>query len=120
MFLQMGDIHYGGHKSLKADDFQYAYYELFKKNKVQASFYTSHLFSNVFDDHDFGSNNADGGSNTNKFANQAYRESIRDIDLDEGIYHSYQVQVGSSDKFLKFIMLDMRTFKFSFQNYGPI
>ena len=114
MFLQLGDIHYGGHESLKSDEFKYAYYEIFRKNKVQSEFYNSHLFSHVFDDHDFGSNNADGSSKTNKHVNQAYRESVRDIDKEEGIFHSYLVPAGSSDKFLKFIILDLRTFKLEF------
>ena len=51
---------------------------------------------------------------TNKHANQAYRESVREVKWDEGVYHSYLVPTGSSGKFLKFIVLDLRTFKFKF------
>mmetsp|Transcript_40643 Transcript_40643/g.61951 ORF Transcript_40643/g.61951 Transcript_40643/m.61951 type:complete len:211 (+) Transcript_40643:285-917(+) len=126
-FVQLGDIHYGGSKRLRNDDYEYAYYEIFRKNPQQSQFYRAHSFSYIFDDHDIGENNADGRSRTISKATGAYQTMIRATPerselLDEvkpgtPAYHSYLTPVGDG-KFLKFIVFDVRTLKNGTQNYG--
>jgi len=59
----------------------------------------------LFDDHDFGSNNADARSPSKDKANGAYRSMVRNVERKEGIYHTFEV------KGVKFIVLDGRSLK---------
>lgn len=90
----MGDIHYSGNNYLKQEDFEFAYYEIFNKNKAQSNFYRSQPLSQIFDDHDFGSNNAESSSLSNSKVNAAYRASLKKIDTEKGSYHSYITPTG--------------------------
>ena len=117
LFLQLGDLHYSGSNWLKESEFEFALREVFSKNPVQREFYQSTPLSYVFDDHDFGSNNADGRSKSRDKVNRAYRNNVRQVDLDSGVYHSFEVPVANGFK-LKFIVIDVRTFKNESQNYG--
>jgi hypothetical protein len=50
-------------------------------------------------------------------ANEAIRK-VRDSGLEMGAYYAFLVQSGEGDGFVKFIVMDCRTFKNSNQNYG--
>jgi len=39
LFIGLGDMHYSGTNTIDSDTFEYAYYEMFSKNKAQARFY---------------------------------------------------------------------------------
>ena len=77
LFIQLGDIHYSGTNSQIQSDFEYSYHELLHKNPTQSPLYTQTPFSHTFDDHDFGSNNANSSSPSSPNANSAYRSMIR-------------------------------------------
>ena len=76
--------------------------------------------SYIFDDHDFGSNNANATSKSAANANKALSNTMffesREGD-DYGKYHSFKVPL--KDKYVLFIVLDLRSFKNEVQNYGP-
>jgi len=71
--------------------------------------YQQVALSQVFDDHDFGSNNADSRARSNASANKAYNVMVRAVNENIGIYHSYEVPTPNGK--LKFIVLDTRSFK---------
>jgi phosphodiesterase/alkaline phosphatase D-like protein len=72
LFINIGDLHYSGFNKSQTEEFIFAYHELFKSEK-QRKLYESTPFAYTFDDHDFGSNNADGFSHSSPHANRAYR-----------------------------------------------
>lgn len=71
-FVNLGDMHYSGTNWTTAEEFAFAYHEVFK-SKVQRKFYESHPIVYTFDDHDVGDNNADGLSRSAAEVNIAYR-----------------------------------------------
>ena len=58
LFVQLGDIHYSGDDDLNQEHFEFGLHEVLAKNKKQAAFYERQALTYIFDDHDFGSNNA--------------------------------------------------------------
>jgi phosphodiesterase/alkaline phosphatase D-like protein len=105
LFVQLGDIHYSGVNRLSQKEFEFGYYEVFSKNKVQSNFYKHISLAHVFDDHDFGSNNADSSAASNPRANAAYRSMVKILPQQSGVYHAFATNN------VKFIVLDGRTFK---------
>ena len=75
--------------------------------------------SYIFDDHDFGSNNANATSRSAPHANNALSNIMYFEDKQEegyGKYHSFRVPL--KDKFVLFVVFDLRSYKDNVQNYG--
>ncbi|CDW82917.1 phosphodiesterase alkaline phosphatase d-like protein [Stylonychia lemnae] len=104
--INVGDMHYSARNYSKLETFVLAYHEIFKQRN-QRNLYQSKPLIYTFDDHDFGSNNADGLSDSHEYAHQAYRDIIPNYGIqdDMGIYQNFKV--GK----VNFILLDGRTFK---------
>jgi len=90
-------------------------------------FYRHQPLSYIYDDHDVGSNNADGRSRTAWGASRAYARMIRDVPEKQEVllknkpgqpkWHSYEVPVGES-RVIKFVVFDLIMMKNGTQNYG--
>lgn len=74
-FVNLGDFHYAGTNKSTYEDLLYAYHEQFKM-KEQRQFYERVPLVYTFDDHDVGSNNADGLSPSTLQAVKAYKVRI--------------------------------------------
>jgi phosphodiesterase/alkaline phosphatase D-like protein len=106
-YMNMGDLHYEDIRSNSVALFRGAY------DKVLASPQQSELYRTVpivymWDDHDYGGNNANRKSTTHPAARRAYNEYVphypfADPDKDAPIYHSFVV--GR----VKFIITDLRS-----------
>eukprot|EP00347_Sterkiella_histriomuscorum_P023630 403333931 len=106
--INLGDLHYSARNRSKKNDFILSYHEIFK-SPVQRSLYQKYPLIYTFDDHDFGSNNADALSGSGEFANQAYRDIIPSYELaNNGVYQKFKV--GK----VQFLLIDARTFKNTF------
>ena len=77
-FVNVGDLHYAGSDNNDKEEFIFAYHEVFKSSH-QRAFYEEYPLVYTFDDHDVGSNNADGRTFSSGDVNQVYRVSIINI-----------------------------------------
>lgn len=75
LFVHMGDFHYLNIGRNDADAFRRAYDRVLASPR-QSALYRSTPITYVFDDHDFGANNADGTSASALAATRVYRERV--------------------------------------------
>lgn len=83
LFVHMGDLHYLNISRDDADAFRRAYDRVLDSRR-QSALYRSTPIAYVYDDHDFGSNNADGTSASRPAATTVYRERVPHYPLAEG------------------------------------
>ena len=84
LFLALGDIHYSNLDSSDPADFRGAY-DLMLGQPAQAALFREVPVAYVWDDHDYGPNNADGSSPSRDAARTAYRQAVPHAPLaDEG------------------------------------
>ena len=116
LFIHMGDLHYRndlpiiGLKENYLDDYR-TNYDLVMEQTRQRDLYQNIPFAYIWDDHDYGFNDADGTYNLKYLASEAYRERVPHYPLVEeldtiagrgAIYQSFTI--GR----VRFIMTDSR------------
>jgi phosphodiesterase/alkaline phosphatase D-like protein len=84
LFVHMGDFHYLNIGRNDAGAFRRAYDRVLASPR-QSALYRSTPIAYVFDDHDFGSNNADGTSASAPAATSVYREMVPHYALQNGV-----------------------------------
>lgn len=110
-FTHLGDAHYRNYNTNSVANFRTGWNDFLTYNSTGSSARQGTLYRNipwtyVWDDHDFGSNNADRTSASNAAVNQVYRERMPSYELpSSGIYQAWQV--GR----VQFIQWDTRTFR---------
>ncbi len=109
LFIHMGDLHY--RKDVLAaetnlDDFRDNYHQVLSQAR-QCNLYQNIPLAYVWDDHDYGTNNSDGTSESKSLAAEAYREQVPHYPLvaTGAIYQSFAI--GR----VRFIMTDSRFYK---------
>ncbi|MCP5024800.1 MAG: phosphatase PAP2 family protein [Actinomycetia bacterium] len=92
LFLALGDMHYSNFDSSDPADFRAAY-ELMLQRPAQAALFRNVPLAYVWDDHDYGPNNADGTSPSRDAARTAYRQAVPHAPLadDETINHAFTI-----------------------------
>lgn len=108
-FMNMGDFHYANIRQNCAYSFAEAYFDNLR-SRTQAALYSSRPFVYIWDDHDYGPNNAAADADCRKEALEAYRRFIPHYPLafeddDEPISQSFNV--GR----IRFILTDLRSEK---------
>jgi phosphodiesterase/alkaline phosphatase D-like protein len=106
-YLATGDFHYENITSNDPDAFRNAYQSVLT-SPAQSALYQSAPIAYVWDDHDFGGNNADGTSNARPAARSVYGQVVPHYDLaagndDGAIYQAFSV--GR----VRFIITDTRS-----------
>ncbi len=105
-FLHMGDLHYENIKRNDRDKFRRAFGRVLR-SPTQAALYRKVPFAYVWDDHDYGKNNADSTSPARAAARLTYREYVPHYPLpgegDAPIYQAFSV--GR----VRFILTDLRS-----------
>ena len=106
-FLHVGDFHYLNISSNDVGRFRAAYDQVLASPQ-QADLYRSVAFDYVWDDHDYGGNNATGRARSQEAVRAVYQEYVPHYPLPAGsgdvpIYHSFSV--GR----VKFIVTDLRS-----------
>ncbi|MCP3912955.1 MAG: phosphatase PAP2 family protein [Actinomycetia bacterium] len=101
LFLALGDTHYSNLASSNPADFRAAY-ELMLGRPAQAELFRNVPVAYVWDDHDYGPDNADGSSPSRDAARTAYRQAVPHAPLaDDGtINHAFtmgRVRIVMSD-----------------------
>lgn len=104
MFLHLGDMHYENISTNSPLLFHAAYDRVFRC-EPQAKLYREIPTVYVWDDHDYGPNNADGTSASKPAAAAAYRSRVPHYPLEEStsVYHSFDI--GR----VRFIVTDQRS-----------
>ena len=119
LFIHMGDLHYRndlpglGLKEKNLDDYRKNYHLVMTQER-QRNLYQNIPLAYIWDDHDYGTNNADGTYPLKELASQAYREQVPHYPLGESqeigaIYQSFVI--GR----VRFVMTDNRFYKDSLQ-----
>ncbi len=94
LYLMTGDLHYRNIASRDPDDFLGAYSQVLTA-PAQAALYRSVPVDYVWDDHDYGPNDADAASPSRAAARRAYRQAVPSPPLPAGpggaIYHAFTV-----------------------------
>ena len=108
-YMSMGDFHYQDIKTNKPSAFRSAYDMVFASPQ-QADLYRTVPLVYMWDDHDYGGNNANKKSTTHKAAHDTYEEYVphypfADSAGEGGIYQSFAV--GR----VKFIITDLRSYR---------
>lgn len=83
LFVHMGDFHYENIRTDAPERFRRAF-ERALLSPRQGAFYRSTPIAYVWDDHDFGANDADGTTPSKRAAHQVYREYVPHYPLDRG------------------------------------
>ena len=83
LYLQLGDVHYSNLESTDAADFRAAY-ERMLTEPGQAALYRDVPIAYVWDDHDYGPNDAGAESPTRTAARAAYRQVVPSYELAAG------------------------------------
>lgn len=109
--VNIGDLHYSCRNSSTKDHVIFAYHEMFKSPR-QRKHYERYPLVYTFDDHDFGSNNADGLSRSGPHVNAAYKVLFKLV----YIYYRKLYQVTKFHKInLEYIKtLQLARFSFSY------
>jgi phosphodiesterase/alkaline phosphatase D-like protein len=105
LFVHMGDFHYLNIGRNDADAFRRAYDRVLASPR-QSALYRSTPITYVFDDHDFGSNNADGTSASAPAATAVYRERVPHFPLQPA---TTGIQQAFSIGRVRVIVTDTRT-----------
>ncbi len=113
-YMNIGDFHYLDLTNSSIDKFRQAY-DLVLSSPQQAKLYRSTAFFYMWDDHDYGGNNANKKSLSQEAVRRAYREYVPHYPLAAGegaepIYQSFNV--GRT----KFIVTDLRSERDSVTN----
>jgi hypothetical protein len=104
-YLNTGDFFYGDVDTDDLPRFR-RLYDATLGAPAQAALYRSTATAYVWDDHDYGSNNADGGSASRPAASRAYREAVPHYPLATGDGPIYQAfTVGR----VRFLLTDARS-----------
>jgi len=74
-FIHMGDLHYKNIDTNETERFYNAYYQVFSSSTQKPFFQDTPIFY-VWDDHDFGPNNANGNSPAKAAAHTAYKKFV--------------------------------------------
>jgi phosphodiesterase/alkaline phosphatase D-like protein len=94
LFVHMGDFHYRNIRANDARRFRRAYDEVLA-SRAQARLYRSVPIAYVWDDHDYGGNNANGASPSRPAALEVYRQFVPHYSITEfgeaGIYQAFDV-----------------------------
>lgn len=104
LFVHMGDFHYLNIGRNDADAFRQAYDRVLASPR-QAALYRATPISYIFDDHDFGANDADGTSASRPAATAAYRERVPHYALTGGDTVQQAFTIGR----VRVILTDTRT-----------
>jgi len=117
-FLHLGDLHYADISENNVGLFDKEYERIFE-NEVISSAFRSTALAYVWDDHDFGPNNADKNSGTKEAASLSYRKNFPHYPL--AAYNASFENPTSPSSFLpiyqafsvgsmiRFIMMDLRS-----------
>lgn len=105
LYMVLGDFHYGDNAVDNVDDFREVL-DLTLTRPAQASLYRAHPTAYVWDDHDFGANDASGSSASRAAAMTAYREYVPSYPLAAPLSPIYQAfSIGR----VRFVMTDARS-----------
>ncbi|WP_166355485.1 alkaline phosphatase D family protein [Phytoactinopolyspora limicola] len=104
VFIHTGDFHYGNIDSDDVDMFRARYTDTLT-TPAQSALYRSAPVAYVWDDHDYGANNADAAAPSRPAARAAYRENVPHYELpdDGAIYHAFTI--GR----VRFVLTDVRS-----------
>lgn len=106
LYVATGDLHYGNVSDDDPDAFR-SLYDRVLTAPAQAALYRSAPVAYMWDDHDYGTNNADGGSDSRDAARRTYRQAVPhhalDAVADGAIYQAFTM--GR----LRFVMTDTRS-----------
>ncbi len=106
LYVATGDLHYGNVSDDDPGAFR-ALYDRVLTAPAQAALYRSTPVAYVWDDHDYGSNNADAGSDSRDAARSTYRQAVPhhalDPEPDSAIYQAFTM--GR----VRFVMTDTRS-----------
>jgi phosphodiesterase/alkaline phosphatase D-like protein len=94
VFVHMGDFHYRNIRTNDAHRFRRAY-DAVLASRTQAHLYRSVPVAYVWDDHDYGGNNADGTATSRPAALDVYRQAVPHYPLAsngvDGIYQAFDI-----------------------------
>lgn len=107
LFLHMGDMHYTNISTNNQSLFHAAFDTVFSQGR-QASLYQNVPTAYVWDDHDYGPNNADGSSASHNAACAVYRERVPHYPLAESAVTGTVAQSFTIGRVL-FLMTDQRS-----------
>lgn len=110
-FVHTGDFHYKDIGTNEVSRFRDAFDQVLSAPR-QAELYRNVPVAYMFDDHDFGINDANGDSPSAPAAKQAYRERVPHYPLsdDEGVWQSFVV--GR----VRFIITDLRSYSSNYRD----
>ena len=106
-YLISGDFHYGNITSNDLGAFSRAYDRQLGA-PAQAFLYSQTPIAYVWDDHDYGGNNSDGGSQAREAARLAYRQNVPHYDLPAGDGDAANYQAFTIGR-VRFLMTDTRS-----------
>jgi phosphodiesterase/alkaline phosphatase D-like protein len=91
-FIHLGDLHYDNISTNTLASFHTSYNTVLSKSR-QAQLYREVPTTYVWDDHDYGGNNANGASASKPAAATAYRARVPHYPLEEstGVYHAFDI-----------------------------
>ena len=105
LFLALGDMHYGNIETNNLGAFRSVLDKTLTR-PAQSALYLSTPIAYLWDDHDFGGNNSDGGSASAPAAQASYREYVPHYQLDDGDGAIYQAfTIGR----VRFLVTDTRS-----------
>ena len=105
LYLITGDIHYGDNGVNDLERYREVM-DLTLRQPAQSALYRSAPIAYMWDDHDFGANNADGNSPSRQAAMETYREYVPSYELggaDSAVYQAFTV--GR----VRFVLTDARS-----------
>ena len=107
LFIHMGDFHYEDIERNNPFLFRRAYDRVLTSPR-QGGFYRSTPVAYVWDDHDFGSDDADGTSPSKKAALQTYQQCVPHYDLSPVNGEVGTIQQAFTVGRVRFLLLDVR------------
>jgi phosphodiesterase/alkaline phosphatase D-like protein len=107
LYVVDGDLHYGNVTDDDPDDFL-GLYDRVLTAPAQAALYRSVPVAYVWDDHDYGANNADAGSPSRDAARRAYRQAVPHHRLSGGADRGPIYQAFTLGR-VRFILTDTRS-----------
>jgi phosphodiesterase/alkaline phosphatase D-like protein len=107
LYINTGDLHYG---NVDVDDIRLfrARYDDVLTSPAQSALYRSTPVAYVWDDHDYGADNADAGSPSRRAARLAYREHVPHYDLPAGAGDAAIYQAFTVGR-VRFVLIDTRS-----------
>jgi len=114
MFIHMGDFHYLNIGRNDADAFRRAYDRVLASPR-QSALYRATPIAYIFDDHDFGANDADGSSASKPAATAVYRERVPHYPLTDGDTLQQAFTIGR----VRVLVTDTRTARAPLRSRAP-